>query len=1038
MTLDHLATTAFGVGLESSVRVAVLAVLAAIALAIIRPKRAAASLSVWSAVLAIACVLPLMECVAPALWPVPIVTSIQAEPQPGTFVQAAMPIGIARSSPVASDLAAPVLEPIGERASVTAPRAPRSIDWIAIAASVYVLVALAFFAQLFAGWRATRALRRHARSVEDDDSIRAAVAWVVPVGRVPSCAIVESDAVVVPISVGHRRPAVVLPLCWRQWSGETLDAVLAHELSHVRRGDAWRQLAALVYRAVMWPSPVAWLLRRVVIDLAERASDEAALAVSGDRAGYAELLLSFFGQAAGSHGRADWSLAMARGRGAERRIARVLRWEPRQPRRSWGRALVTLALAAPAVTIVAAASPVATATSVDVPNEWPRAIARPIVEAVTPWVDVGMTSQPSALQPSAAQPRDAAAAAIQAPRGIEAMFGTQDRGPSLDEISGSRRVLLLFDVARLDETGLTNAKRLAAQYIESLDRRSSVGLDVVHVWAAAPFLSGAVPEFTRDVEAVKRQVAAIAAPTAEHVDAPSPRTIGSVCAALAASHASSTELQLDVRPIGRSYTPSDSKLVLLFADRNDVRSVDSWPSYTLASANCLRDGVPFFPITPAGVPWGATTAVMPTARFPFRVVSFAGTPVSLAQDGPDLQSGYATVTVHNDSSKAVRSVTLSALITPKDPQFAPTRSTRSGPPTAIPAGGTAQIASQLVSDDLLRTLKVAGASVDVSVSDVEFADGTAWRGVAMNTAPPQSEQSARPPDAIVPDRNITLLFDLREASGTTLRVDLEQAALLIAVSNDATRKGLDVPHRFSVATLTDHVDQLSDSLVSDGELMYLMRGLADAPPADVAAAARDRALSQYCDDLGRRFYFFNDPASDQAIVYYGDPRGMANAGPLYMAVSANACRASHVRLFFGSASLAAQVVALGRLSAPPPVPVRATAAAGAPVTLEKVNPTLQSGYVLVTVRNTSTKTIRSVTLEAVVRGKNSTPAGRVVRRSGPETVIAPGKAVDIGSLLVNLSDLFAVAPDPTVEVSVVEVDFTDGTSWKAAQKPSGP
>ena len=52
------------------------------------------------------------------------------------------------------------------------------------------------------------------------------------------------------------------------------DAVLLHELAHVRRGDyPWNVLLRLV-EAVYWPHPLVWVLGRAIAELRERACDD--------------------------------------------------------------------------------------------------------------------------------------------------------------------------------------------------------------------------------------------------------------------------------------------------------------------------------------------------------------------------------------------------------------------------------------------------------------------------------------------------------------------------------------------------------------------------------------------------------------------------------------------------------------------------------------------------------------------------------------------------------------------------------------------
>ena len=82
------------------------------------------------------------------------------------------------------------------------------------------------------------------------------------------------------VTAGSVRPVIVLPLDWPRWDNSKLRAVLAHEGSHVRRRDPLRQLLSSIYRALLWFHPVAWWLHRHLSELAEAASDDAALAGS--------------------------------------------------------------------------------------------------------------------------------------------------------------------------------------------------------------------------------------------------------------------------------------------------------------------------------------------------------------------------------------------------------------------------------------------------------------------------------------------------------------------------------------------------------------------------------------------------------------------------------------------------------------------------------------------------------------------------------------------------------------------------------------
>ena len=99
-----------------------------------------------------------------------------------------------------------------------------------------------------------------------------------------------SFAVSSPVTIGS---GVLLPADCLGWDREKLRIVLAHERAHVRQGDFYLQLAAGLYAAVFWFSPLGWWLKRTLTDLGEAISDRAGLEEAASRASYAQVLLEF-------------------------------------------------------------------------------------------------------------------------------------------------------------------------------------------------------------------------------------------------------------------------------------------------------------------------------------------------------------------------------------------------------------------------------------------------------------------------------------------------------------------------------------------------------------------------------------------------------------------------------------------------------------------------------------------------------------------------------------------------------------------------
>ena len=126
-----------------------------------------------------------------------------------------------------------------------------------------------------------------------------------------------SRDVVGPVTIAH---VIVLPTDVVDWSAETRRAVLAHERAHVARWDFAMLVMSQLNRALFWFSPLSWWLHRRLVALTELASDDQAIAATGDRLGYAEVLLEM-GQRSGPSPRGP---AMARLSTLPRRIDRIL------------------------------------------------------------------------------------------------------------------------------------------------------------------------------------------------------------------------------------------------------------------------------------------------------------------------------------------------------------------------------------------------------------------------------------------------------------------------------------------------------------------------------------------------------------------------------------------------------------------------------------------------------------------------------------------------------------------------------------------
>jgi hypothetical protein len=199
-------------------------------------------------------------------------------------------------------------------------------------------------------------LERAAQRVHDPRALALLSSRARSLGIKRAPRLAESELLSVPVTFGVVRPAILLPSGWRDWDAAELDAVVSHEVSHVARRDAFVDRLSLLHRALFWFSPLSWYLTGCLAELAEEASDEAALAAGADRTRYAETLLGFFAELEASPGRAWWQgVAMATAGQAEKRLDRILDWKGSVAMQLKKSVVVVLVMCAVPVVYVAAA-----------------------------------------------------------------------------------------------------------------------------------------------------------------------------------------------------------------------------------------------------------------------------------------------------------------------------------------------------------------------------------------------------------------------------------------------------------------------------------------------------------------------------------------------------------------------------------------------------------------------------------------------------------------------------------------------------------
>ncbi|HYO80237.1 MAG TPA: M56 family metallopeptidase [Bryobacteraceae bacterium] len=110
-------------------------------------------------------------------------------------------------------------------------------------------------------------------------------------------ALLAASAVQSPMAVGYSRPAVIVPnSLLLEINADQFDAVILHELAHVRHYDDWTRLAQCILRAVWFFHPAVHYICRQLDFERELACDDAVLSVNGAPRDYARSLTSMLEQ----------------------------------------------------------------------------------------------------------------------------------------------------------------------------------------------------------------------------------------------------------------------------------------------------------------------------------------------------------------------------------------------------------------------------------------------------------------------------------------------------------------------------------------------------------------------------------------------------------------------------------------------------------------------------------------------------------------------------------------------------------------------
>lgn len=221
----------------------------------------------------------------------------------------------------------------------------QNFDWRLLLGFGWLLGAAIFVVRALIAEIRLRRLLRNATPLQDPGWSARLHSLACSVGIRRPVALLTSQETEVPLTAGMLRPKVVLSPDFEEWRPLRGDAVLRHELAHIKRMDAITHGLANLAIAVYWFHPLVWKTVTAMRAEGERACDDYVLAAGTRASEYAHELLEI----AASLRQPDYTaaLGMARRSELEGRVMAIL--NPAMRRGSISRntvfAVITLMLA---------------------------------------------------------------------------------------------------------------------------------------------------------------------------------------------------------------------------------------------------------------------------------------------------------------------------------------------------------------------------------------------------------------------------------------------------------------------------------------------------------------------------------------------------------------------------------------------------------------------------------------------------------------------------------------------------------------------
>ena len=350
--LNLAANHVCAVGVDVALKATLLLLVAVLLDRLLRARHSVACSSIWNAYLvglallplaAIACPRLRIECLPPDLALAearpPAVSSKTAYPAPAPVLaegahSADLQFEQASDEPFVPALEAqiPYEATIGQRGTFAAPVVEvsasevrwQSIPWKTWLLATYFIGVMIAAVRLALSFRAVMSLRRSSVALTEPSWTDVLNEWCRRLAIGHSVRLAHSGEIGTAIVLGWLRPVIVVPSAMLSaiTAGQR-NAILVHELAHIRRADfAWQWLLRLL-QVGYWLHPLCWATDRAIRSVRERICDDFCIHWLGNRREYGTALLDLAGTMARRQRGLALGLAAVRSSKIEQRLAHI-------------------------------------------------------------------------------------------------------------------------------------------------------------------------------------------------------------------------------------------------------------------------------------------------------------------------------------------------------------------------------------------------------------------------------------------------------------------------------------------------------------------------------------------------------------------------------------------------------------------------------------------------------------------------------------------------------------------------------------------